>query len=270
MAFCNVCGKELGEGARFCSYCGAATETVNVGTNENVSINNTIVTEETVVVETVQTSTQPVPELVLEPDFEIPKAEAAGDGQAQDSAKGEDAKSDEARGAEGKANHQPPPHGEQKTGSGAGSNNNKTAEDAAMFFEKLGQFVSKLLDTKDSTNEFTKEDIEKGKGMSILSYISILVFIPMFVDKNSRFVRYHVTQGFNIFLLMAAHFCVFRIVGRILSAAVMHLWVVDFVLGLADSLTGLVIAALAIVGIVNVCLGKAREVPVIGAVHLIK
>ena len=46
--------------------------------------------------------------------------------------------------------------------------------------DNLKETTKKIMDTKDTTKNFTKKDIEDNKGMAILSYI--LPPIPYFVE----------------------------------------------------------------------------------------
>ena len=61
-------------------------------------------------------------------------------------------------------------------------------KEAGPAFEQAKTAVN---DVKDQTSEFTKEEIDNGKGMAILSYIGILVLIPYFAEKNNKFVVFH-------------------------------------------------------------------------------
>ena len=54
----------------------------------------------------------------------------------------------------------------------AGQSENKTGENAGN--EDFAAKIAKLNDTKDTTSEFDKEDIDNNKGMSILAYLSWL------------------------------------------------------------------------------------------------
>ncbi len=118
--------------------------------------------------------------------------------------------------------------------------------------------VDKIFDTEDHTGEYTPEDIKNGKVMSILCYLGFLVLIPMFAEKANKYVRFHVNQGFALFLL---NLCVL---------------IVDVIVGFIPVL-GAIISALLFVcqlilmvlGIVNVANNKAKELPLIGSFKLV-
>ena len=109
------------------------------------------------------------------------------------------------------------------------------------------------LDTEDQTAEFTGDDISKNKVMAILAYLGILVLIPIFCAKESKFARFHANQG--LILLICVVLC------AILSNVPVIKWF-TWILELA-------IAVLIIVGILNAAKGKAKRLPVIGSFDLI-
>ena len=129
-------------------------------------------------------------------------------------------------------------------------------------FEKKAQNI--LDDVKDETDSFDKKDIESGKVMAILSYLGILVLIPYFAEKNNKYVAYHAKQGLNLFIIEIIASFAFSIFTAIFG---LLLFFVVGILGAALSLASL---ALTIIGIVNVCNGKARELPVINKFKIIK
>jgi len=114
------------------------------------------------------------------------------------------------------------------------------------------------LDTKDTTIEFDPTDIEQNKTMSILAYLGILVLIPIFAAKTSKYAKYHANQGLVLFIVEFA----FSIVSNILLgiSAVFAIF----------SLLYFAILALVIIGIINASSGKAKELPVIGKYVLLK
>ncbi len=114
--------------------------------------------------------------------------------------------------------------------------------------------VASLNNTADSTQEFTKEDIEKNKTMAVLAYI--LFFVPLLAAKDSPFARYHANQGLVLFLCAI-------IGGPVLSLIPVLGWVLAPILSIG-------ITVLAVIGIINVVNGKAKELPLIGKFKLLK
>ena len=119
---------------------------------------------------------------------------------------------------------------------------------APTLDEKLGQ----LNNTPDTTADFSGEDIARNKGMAVLAYIGILVLIPLFAAKESPYARYHANQGLVLLV------CGFAF------------WILGKILGFLGTLGGILCFILAIIGIVNAVQGKAKELPVIGKVRLLK
>ena len=127
--------------------------------------------------------------------------------------------------------------------------------------------VAALNNTADTTAEFDPADIASNKAMAILSYFGLLVLIPLLAAKNSRFARFHANQG--LILLIAE---VVGTVGR--SILSMVLKYIPYIGGMLSGLVSFVISAallaLAVIGIINAAQGKAKELPVIGKLRLLK
>lgn len=115
----------------------------------------------------------------------------------------------------------------------------------------------------ENRNQFSKKDIEDGKLMGILSYIGILCLIPYLTEKENEFVKYHAKQGLNLFLIGVICSAGLSIIGGIL-------WLLIGLIALVSSCVGLLALALSIMGIVNVCNGEAKELPIINKFKLIK
>jgi uncharacterized membrane protein len=111
-------------------------------------------------------------------------------------------------------------------------------------------------------------DVEKNKVMAILAYLWLLVLIPIFAAKDSRFARYHANQGL---LLLIAFFVLYVVLG-ILGAIIAFIPVVQACACAVIPLMGLLSLAnlvLVILGIVNAANGKMQPLPVIGTLFTI-
>ena len=106
----------------------------------------------------------------------------------------------------------------------------------------------------DYTDEVDPEDVKENKLMAALAYIGILVLIPIFAAKDSKFARFHANQGLVLFIISF-------IAGALATAKVL-----GWLFGIVD----FVCLILAIVGIVYAVQGKAKELPVIGNIKLLK
>ena len=109
--------------------------------------------------------------------------------------------------------------------------------------------------TADTTNEYDPADIENNKVMAVLAYFGILVLIPIFAAKESKFARFHANQGLVLWLagIILGVIGVIPIIGTIIS--------------IVGSIATFV---LFILGIINSATGKAKELPIIGKICLIK
>lgn len=127
-------------------------------------------------------------------------------------------------------------------------------------------FKGLFTDLKDYSADYDKNEIENGKAMGILSYIGILCLIPYFAEKNNKYVRYHAIQGLNIFLLSV----IYSVAYVILSFVLAFIPVIGWILILVLTLLSYGFIALYIWGIVNVCNNKAKELPIVNKISLIK
>ena len=127
------------------------------------------------------------------------------------------------------------------------------AEQAQGQQNDLSAKVANLNNTKDTTDQFDKDDIEKNKAMGLLAYI--LFFIPLLAAKDSPFARYHANQGLVLFIC-----------GLISSL----LWIIPILGWIIAPILSIVITVLAVIGIINALNGKAKELPIIGKFKILK
>ena len=129
--------------------------------------------------------------------------------------------------------------------------------------ESLEEKIQALNNTADTTNQYDPQDIEKNKVMAILAYLGILVLVPLFGAKESRFARFHTNQGLILCIVGIALYIIVRILLAIswkLAAIVgIFLWIIE-----------IAIFILAIIGIINAAKGRAKELPLIGKFRVLK
>ena len=114
-------------------------------------------------------------------------------------------------------------------------------------------------DFKSHTKEFTKEQIEKGKVMSLLSYLSVLVLIPYFTEKTNPYVKFHAKQGINIFIYEA-----------IFAAADAFISPISAFFGFITYVGSLALAVCSIIGLVFVLTDEAKEIPFLDKISIVK
>lgn len=123
---------------------------------------------------------------------------------------------------------------------------------AAQAAADIGNKVTQLNNTPDSTGDFDPNDVKSNKVFAVLAYFGILVLIPILAAKESPYARYHSNQGLILFILQI----IVIILGKIA--------------GFLGTIGGLIVFILFIIGIVNAAQGRAKELPVIGKFRLLK
>lgn len=128
--------------------------------------------------------------------------------------------------------------------------------------------MANILDTPDTTSYYSRSDIEGNKLMAVLSYLGILVLVPILAAKDSPFAKFHATQGINLLIVGVAWSIVSGIISAILGligvAFLSVLW------SIITWLVGIVIFLTMVIGILNAAQGRAKELPVIGGFRILK
>lgn len=124
-------------------------------------------------------------------------------------------------------------------------------------------------------------DPENDKSLAWLSYFGILLLIPMFVKKASKFCQFHVRQGVIIFAAELAYTIATQIILNIVNAIfpkhIEYIFYVPYeapspvynVLNVIFSLGSIFFLVISIIGIVNAAKGEQKEVPVLGKIKLL-
>ena len=120
------------------------------------------------------------------------------------------------------------------------------------------------------------EDIARHKGISVCAYLGILVLIPLFVGRDSRFARFHANQGL-VFLIGIVVVYVLKLilweslwvwlVGNPFEPGVSWRWII---FNWSFILIALFFVVLAAIGITNVLRGREARLPLIGKIRLLK
>ena len=144
---------------------------------------------------------------------------------------------------------------------------------------KIDETISKVLDTEDTTSKFTKKDTSENMGLAIFSYVGLLALVPYFTGKHSKFVMYHAKQGMNLLIVWGFYTILYSLLslikvskglygfqGNIYGYVKVTPWWINFPM----TLIGIGIAIISIIGIVYVCQGKAKELPIINKIKIVK
>lgn len=127
---------------------------------------------------------------------------------------------------------------------------------AAATEPEVRDTLSSMMDTPEVEVDAT--DANNNKVMGVLAYLGILVLIPILAAKESPFARFHANQGLVLWIAEI----IAGVAGAILG------WI-PIIGGLISTALSLASLALTIIGIINVCNGKAKELPVIGKFTLL-
>jgi len=119
--------------------------------------------------------------------------------------------------------------------------------------------------TLDHSTAFSAEDAKQNLWMAILCYLGILVLVPIFVVKDSPFVRFHANQGLALLLVEV----VLSVLERIVDLVFGFFWPLELIGGIVVGVAGLACFIWMILGIVGAAKGEAKELPVIGKIHIL-
>ena len=122
--------------------------------------------------------------------------------------------------------------------------------------------MNELMKSDDYTSSYDVQDINANKTMGILAYFGLLVLVPIFTARQSRFAMFHAEQG--ITLCIGCH-----IIG-ILAVVLGLIPAVGWVFSLIFGLVGILFLVLMILGIINAANGQAKELPVLGKLKIVK
>ena len=126
--------------------------------------------------------------------------------------------------------------------------------------------MSNIFNTPATTASYSAADVQNNKAMGILSYLGILVLIPILAAKDSPFARYHANQGLVLLLCEVG----FSVASMILSVIFAFLGPLALLWTLVSWLVSLAFLALLILGIVNAAQGLCKELPLIGRIRILK
>lgn len=118
---------------------------------------------------------------------------------------------------------------------------------------------------RNSEKAYDPADIEQNKTMAGLAYI--LFFLPLIACKDSQYGRFHANQGLLLLILSIVGSIALSVVSGILIAFTWHLF---WFTSLLHGAFGLFIIFLVITGLLNGLNGKAKPLPIIGEIQIIK
>lgn len=143
----------------------------------------------------------------------------------------------------------------------------KIENGSADAFYKAGEKFAEANNTPDTTESFDENDIKDNKVLAVFAYLGILVLIPILAAPKSKFSKFHANQGLVLLIAEVIFFTASAIVSTILG---LLLGFIGVAISYLLTLIGLVFPVLTVIGIINVINGKAKELPVIGGIKILK
>ena len=101
----------------------------------------------------------------------------------------------------------------------------------------------------------------ENKVMGVLSYISVLVLIPILIGQKDGFVRHHANQGLNL--------CIIGIACRIVMSIVGWIPIIGWLVGIVVWAISVGVFILAVLGIIYALQGKTKSLPIVGNIKLL-
>lgn len=120
----------------------------------------------------------------------------------------------------------------------------------------------------DAEECFDPDEVRKNKVMGVVSYLGILVLIPILAgNKKSQYVKFHANQGLVLFIVSAVVDLldgdwVWGLHSWINFGGSMFSWIFD--------IFSFACFILMVMGIVSACKGEKKELPIIGKIRLLK
>jgi len=231
MAFCQNCGAQLSEGKKFCSSCGHPVEAVEPQA-------------------AAQNSNQPP-----QPPYQQPQPPQYRQAQFQQPQPPQREQFQQPQQPQQQFQQPQQPQFQPRQ-------QNQYQQNLQQGMDKL---VNLAQNTADETGSIDPADIEKNKVMGGLAYF--LFFLPLIACPDSKYGRFHANQGLVYLLLSVAAGIAISVLTAIFLVISFRLWwlttLISFVVWIA-------IIALGIIGLINGFSGKAKELPFVGKIRIIK
>lgn len=114
-----------------------------------------------------------------------------------------------------------------------------------------------MADEHKATVVASKEDIDKNKLNAVLSYLGILIIVPLISEdaKKSPFAKFHLNQG--LVLLIA-------------SVALSVVWIIPILGWIVGFFGGIVLFVIWIMALIGAIQGEMNRMPLLGNIELIK
>lgn len=140
------------------------------------------------------------------------------------------------------------------------------------FSDKTIKFIEGVVNTKDYTNTFTKEEVVPFRILATMCYVPFLFLLPLLTGKykKSRFLYFHINQGLNLTLAWSIVFFVNKVFRSLFTTTYRYSsttpgWV-DFI----SYVLYCIVIAITVVGMINTFNGKSKNTSIVGGFRFLK
>ena len=139
-------------------------------------------------------------------------------------------------------------------------------DNAPDYAAKTKAVFEELGNTEETTGSYNTQDIADNKVFAVLAYFRILCLIPLLAAKDSPYARFHTNQGLVLWIAGMIYNVALSLVTTLIGWLPVVGWAIVAVLSLAS----LLFLVLAIMGIVYAAQGRAKALPIIGKITILK
>ena len=140
------------------------------------------------------------------------------------------------------------------------------------FSDKTISFLEKIINTKDYTNTFTKEEVVPFRILATMCYIPFLFLLPLLSGKykKSRFLYFHINQGLNITLAWSIVFFFNKVFRSLFTTTYRYSSTTPGWVNFISYMLYCLVIAITAVGMVNTFNGKSKNTSIVGGFRFLK
>ena len=140
------------------------------------------------------------------------------------------------------------------------------------FSDKTISFIEKVVNTKDFTNTFTKEEVVPFRILATMCYVPFLFLLPLLTGKykKSRFLYFHINQGLNITLAWFIVFFFNKVFRSLFTTTYRYSSTTPGWVNFISYVLYCIVIAITAVGMVNTFNGKSKNTSIVGGFRFLK
>ena len=159
--------------------------------------------------------------------------------------------------------------GQQNNIEMVGLNKKSASEDVS---DKTISVIEKVVNTKDFTNTFTKEEVVPFRILATMCYVPFLFLLPLLTGKykKSRFLYFHINQGLNITLAWFIVFFFNKVFRSLFTTTYRYSSTTPGWVNFISYVLYCIVIAITAVGMVNTFNGKSKNTSIVGGFRFLK